>query len=67
MKLESTITCPECGYAKAETMPTDVCQLYYRCNSCGRILTPKEGDDCIYCSWGSIECPSKQEESAVED
>src|SRR5215469_10401812 len=27
--LESTITCPHCGTAKAETMPTDVCQFFY--------------------------------------
>jgi C4-type Zn-finger protein len=27
--LESTLTCPECGYAKTETMPTDACQWFY--------------------------------------
>lgn len=24
--LESVITCPECGFSKAEVMPTDACQ-----------------------------------------
>ena len=25
MELQSTITCPECGFAREETMPTDAC------------------------------------------
>lgn len=24
--LESVLTCPRCGFAKPETMPTDACQ-----------------------------------------
>ena len=31
MILESTITCPNCVTAKAETMPTDACQFFYDC------------------------------------
>jgi hypothetical protein len=27
--LESVLTCPRCGFAKAEAMPTDACQFYY--------------------------------------
>jgi hypothetical protein len=26
---EAVITCPACGTAKAETMPTDACQYFY--------------------------------------
>lgn len=29
--LESVLTCPRCGFAKPETMPTDACQFYYGC------------------------------------
>ena len=32
--LESTITCPECGHAETETMPTDACQWFYECKGC---------------------------------
>ena len=35
MILESVITCPECGTAKSETMPTDACQFFYECTGCG--------------------------------
>jgi len=28
---QSVITCPNCGYAKIETMPTDACQFFYEC------------------------------------
>jgi hypothetical protein len=31
----STITCPMCGTAKAETMPTDACLFFYECTGCG--------------------------------
>jgi len=62
MELNSTIKCPECGFKKEETMPTDSCQFFYICSSCETRLKPKEGDCCVFCSYGSVKCPSKQEE-----
>jgi hypothetical protein len=59
--LESTITCPNCGHSKAETMPTDSCQFFYECEHCQKLLKPKEGDCCVYCSYGTHACPSIQE------
>lgn len=58
--LESVLTCPQCGTQKQETMPTDVCQFFYECTACKAILRPKSGDCCVYCSYGSAKCPSKQ-------
>jgi len=31
MILQSTITCPECGHKREETMPTDACWYFYGC------------------------------------
>ncbi|RKE25219.1 hypothetical protein B0G76_6743 [Paraburkholderia sp. BL23I1N1] len=59
--LESTITCPVCGYAKRETMPTDACVWFYECERCRTILRPKAGDCCVYCSYGTTACPSVQQ------
>ncbi len=58
--LESTITCPECGFAKEETMLNDSCQFFYDCINCKATLKPKAGDCCVFCSYGTIKCPSKQ-------
>ena len=54
MILQSTITCPDCGSAKIETMPTDACQFFYNCASCGVRLKPKTGDCCVFCSYGDV-------------
>ena len=59
--LQSTITCPECGHQKEETMPTDACQFFYECQNCHTMLKPHEGDCCVYCSYGSVKCPPVQE------
>jgi len=59
--LQSTITCPECGHQKEETMPTDACQYFYECESCKAVLKPKKGDCCVFCSYGSMSCPPIQE------
>jgi DNA-directed RNA polymerase subunit RPC12/RpoP len=40
MILVSVITCPHCGAAKPETMPTDACRFVYDCTDCGRRLRP---------------------------
>lgn len=59
--LQSTITCPNCGHKREETMPTDACQFFYECEKCKVQLKPKQGDCCVYCSYGSVPCPPIQE------
>ena len=61
MQLKSIIKCPECGFEKDETMPTDACQFFYNCTKCQTRLKPKEGDCCVFCSYGTVPCPPKQE------
>jgi hypothetical protein len=58
--LQSTITCPNCGNAKTETMPTDACQFFYECPNCNVRLKPKAGDCCVFCSYGDVPCPPVQ-------
>lgn len=60
INLESDLTCPECGFVKSETMPTDACQWFYECEQCHAVLTPKPGDCCVYCSYGTRPCPPIQ-------
>jgi hypothetical protein len=57
----SKITCPECGNKKEEQMPTDACQFFYECENCKKVLRPLVGDCCVYCSYGTVACPSIQE------
>ncbi len=58
--LTSEITCPKCSFKKAETLPTEVCQLVYKCQQCGYEMHPKDGDCCVFCTYGDHKCPSKQ-------
>lgn len=62
MILESTITCPHCGHHELEMMPTDACQYFYECKDCGSLLKPKQGDCCVFCSYGSVKCPPIQQQ-----
>jgi hypothetical protein len=61
MNLNSTITCPFCGHKSAEEMPTNACQFFYDCKGCGMLLKPKDGDCCVFCSYGDVPCPPIQE------
>lgn len=63
MQLQSTITCPKCGFSKEETMPTDSCVHFYQCTGCQEMLKPKSGDCCVFCSYGSVKCPPMQEQN----
>ena len=58
--LTSTISCPHCGTRTRETMPEDACQWFYTCPACGQTLRPREGDCCVFCSWGDVPCPPVQ-------
>ena len=59
--LESVLTCPHCGFAAHETMPTDACLYIYECGHCKALLFPQHGDCCVFCSYGSLKCPPVQE------
>ncbi|MEN8193798.1 MAG: GDCCVxC domain-containing (seleno)protein [Bacteroidota bacterium] len=61
IELKSTITCPQCGYKKVEEMSQGACQFFYECENCKTVLKSKKGDCCVYCSYGTIPCPSIQE------
>ncbi|WP_303310946.1 GDCCVxC domain-containing (seleno)protein [Hymenobacter sp. BT730] len=56
----SVITCPVCGQQQTEEMPTDACQYFYECRHCHTILKPKAGDCCVFCSYGTVQCPPMQ-------
>lgn len=58
--IESVIKCPSCGFSKKETMPTDACQFFYECENCHKLLKPKPGDCCVFCSYGDVKCPPMQ-------
>ncbi|WP_319544969.1 GDCCVxC domain-containing (seleno)protein [Ruegeria conchae] len=58
--LESTLTCPKCGHSETEEMSIDACQWFYECRSCKTVLTPLEGDCCVYCSYATVPCPPIQ-------
>lgn len=63
IELVSVLTCPECGAQHEETMPIDYCQFFYTCSNCETTFRAKTGDCCVYCSYGTVQCPSKQEEA----
>ncbi len=61
--LESVLHCPRCGFAALATMPADACQFFYQCSHCQALLSPKPGDCCVFCSFGSVRCPPVQQQS----
>jgi hypothetical protein len=65
--IESLITCPHCGTARMEQMPSDACRWSYQCTGCGRTLKPKAGHCCVFCSYGSVPCPPIQMRANAAD
>ena len=51
MILRSIITRPNCGTAKAKTMPTDACQFLYGCNGCGAAQAKSRRLLCVLLLW----------------
>ncbi|WP_081478824.1 GDCCVxC domain-containing (seleno)protein [Candidatus Aquiluna sp. IMCC13023] len=64
MELFSELTCPNCGQIETHEMPTQWCQHAWICVSCSFRVTPKTGDCCVYCSYGSVICPVRQQEQS---
>lgn len=62
--IKSVITCPQCGYKKEEEIQEETCLHFYECEHCKTVLKPKPGDCCVFCSYGSVKCRSKQKTSS---
>ncbi|MFC3549581.1 GDCCVxC domain-containing (seleno)protein [Lysobacter cavernae] len=62
LQLESVLTCPHCSHSSSELMPRNACTFFHACKECGAILSPRPGDCCVFCSYGSVSCPSMQEQ-----
>jgi len=60
VKTESILTCPVCKSEQEAEMPINTCQHFYKCQNCGEMLKPKDGDYCVFCSYADTRCPSKQ-------
>ena len=58
--IEARIACPVCGFSQLETMPTNACLHFYRCQGCDELLRPLPGDCCVFCSYADALCPPKQ-------
>ena len=60
IEFASTIMCPACGHRERETMYEGVCQYFYKCKGCGKLVKPLRGDCCVFCSFGDVPCPQTQ-------
>lgn len=60
IELHTIIACPQCGHKKEEIMPVNACQYFYECENCHARLKPKQGDCCVFCSYGTVKCPPIQ-------
>jgi hypothetical protein len=60
IKLNATLTCPNCGHKEALEMPLNACQHFFICPGCKAVLKPKPGDCCVFCSYADVKCPPKQ-------
>ncbi|MCX7893369.1 MAG: hypothetical protein N2544_13520 [Burkholderiales bacterium] len=56
------LTCPQCGARSEQEMPVDACVYFFECEACHALLRPKPGDCCVFCSYGTVECPPVQGE-----
>ena len=60
LMVRSVLTCPACGHAEELAMPTDACLFFHECVACHARMRPREGDCCVFCSFGSVPCPPVQ-------
>lgn len=41
-------------------MPEDACVFFHECSACHKVVRPKPGHCCVFCSFGSVVCPPVQ-------
>lgn len=63
IKENSSLKCPYCGHIEVIKMPKDNCLYFHQCKNCEKLINPKPGDCCVFCSYGDVPCPSIQLEN----
>lgn len=66
IKTKTVFTYPKCGTKQDVEMPINAYQHFYKCTSCNKIVTPKKGDCCVFCSYTDSKCSPTQEESLAK-
>ena len=61
--LETMLKCPHCGVEQRATMPLTGKKMAQDCRFCGETMIAKEGECCVFCSYGLIGCPVAQEKA----
>lgn len=56
----SSVICPVCGSMEQRGMPIESPLRIYQCPKCKSWLSPKQGDHCIFDSYGSLPCAAIQ-------
>jgi hypothetical protein len=59
--LFSTVHCPLCGHKEKIMMPRYASKSYYQCQRCKIVFEAKGDRCCIFCSYGDVQCPPRQE------
>ncbi len=59
MQTQATLTCPLCAAVQAAEIPTGSCMPFYKCQKCNKLIKAKDGDCCVFCSYGNKKCPLK--------
>ena len=54
------IRCPFCGAVETLEMPNDACVYFHECGTCRVVMRPKQGECCVICSYGSVQCPPRR-------
>ena len=67
LKMQSTLTCPKCQHQSTEVMQENACKVFHKCEACSEMVKPKEKECCVFCSYGSVKCPSKQKIEMGQD
>jgi hypothetical protein len=58
--MEAIIDCPNCHQGTTATIPEVACLYFFKCPRCNVTMKPLAGDCCVFCSYSSVDCPSRE-------
>ena len=59
--LQTIMKCPNCRTTETVTMDQKIPGDFFTCKECEKTHEPRLGDCCVYCSYGSVNCPAVQQ------
>lgn len=57
LTMKAKMKCPKCGFEEDIEVPEKACLQFWKCKSCGEMVSAPKNECCVVCAYSDKKCP----------